>query len=61
MDSRFSAAKMNEMRNAFSLFDRDGDGTISAKARIASLISETANVVVIGVGFCDEDHGPGSL
>ena len=61
MDSRFSAAKMNEMRNAFSLFDRDGDGTISAKARIASLISETANVVVIGVGFCDEDHGHGSL
>ena len=31
MDSRFNAAKMNEMRNAFSLFDRDGDGSISAK------------------------------
>ena len=30
-NSRFSAAKMNEMRNAFSLFDRDGDGSISAK------------------------------
>ena len=36
MDSRFNAAKMNEMRNAFSLFDRDGDGTISAKARTSS-------------------------
>ena len=31
MTSRFSAAKMNELRNAFSLFDRDGDGSISAK------------------------------
>ena len=33
MASRFTAAKMNEMRNAFSLFDRDGDGSISAKVR----------------------------
>ena len=31
MAGRFSASKMNEMRNAFSLFDRDGDGSISAK------------------------------
>ena len=31
MAGRFSASKMNEIRNAFSLFDRDGDGSISAK------------------------------
>merc|ERR1711994_598024 len=29
--NRFSQAKIAEMRNAFQLFDRDGDGTINAK------------------------------
>ncbi|XP_023341924.1 calmodulin [Eurytemora carolleeae] len=29
--NRFSGAKLAEMKNAFSLFDRDGDGTISTK------------------------------
>ena len=30
-ETRFSQAKIQEMRNAFGLFDRDGDGTINAK------------------------------
>ena len=30
-ETRFSQSKINEMRDAFSLFDRDGDGTINAK------------------------------
>ena len=30
-ETRFSAAKIQEMRNAFGLFDRDRDGTINAK------------------------------
>ena len=34
--SRFSGAKLQEMRAAFGLFDRDGDGTISVKVNYPS-------------------------
>ena len=37
--TRFSGAKLQEMRAAFGLFDRDGDGTISVKVNYPSLFS----------------------
>ena len=55
------------MQNAFSLFDRDGDGTINAKVTHTSIylfhdFNKVHNIINVvfsysGTGICDEGYG----
>ena len=61
--ARFSQAKIQEMRNAFGLFDRDGDGTINAKVKKSNNNYCKLNLSCInfisftGTWSSDEDNG----
>jgi len=62
--SRFSGAKLQEMRAAFGLFDRDGDGTISVKelgAVLKTMGHQTTEEVVQKMIKVADTDGSGSV